>query len=233
MDRRDCIRLVTVPLTMAGLPGVLRAAGKTRTRDFGVGDFEAVVVDLPAEVSIESGDGPAVTVTAEPAVLEQVSVRSDGGTLTVSARGSFQTQEPIRVRIVSGPLRAVQALGSSFVTLNGAAQETFEGHAGGSAELVLNDLNLSALSVDLEGSASATASGRTGQLTVRQAGASLLEARELQADQANAVLSGSSEATVSVGRSLEVSVDGAAMLSYTGDPQVRSQIRGAASVEPL
>lgn len=228
--RRRWLRL-SAGLAGAGLlAGRLAQAAETRRQN--LQPFTRVAVALPAEITIEPGERAAAEITAEAAALEHIVIEQSGDELRVTSRGSFQTREPITVRVTApGPIEALDVTGAATVSFEGPAATRLAVSAADSAEVALEGLNLEALELDIGGSASVQAAGTTAQQQLRVSDAASFEGRQLMSTRSQVRLSGSAEAVIAVSDHLDARADGASVLVYSGDPKVQSDVRGAASIE--
>lgn len=216
----------------ASLPAA-RADAPVQTRSFAVGEFSGLRLTLGADYLLVPASRPSLEVSAEPAVLALIGAQLDGELLSVCARASFRTRQPLRVRIGYVRLERLALEGPSRLVASGLRGDRFALTTAGASELALEALDVSALSVEVRGSGSVRASGRCDEQRVAIDGSGSYDAQPLVCQRATIAAADAGEAVVTVRRSLDVSIRGAASVRYAGDPVVRRRIDGAGSLERL
>jgi hypothetical protein len=207
----------------------LAAGAASRTQD--VPAFTQVAVSLPAEVRIHQSGTSRVRITAEPAVQDKIEVGVSGGTLKVTTRGSFSTQQPLVIDIDTRELKRLEADDGSNVVVDSLKGDQLAVVTQGSGEVTLNKLNLRSLKLDSGGSGAITSSGRVAQQEVRISGSGEYRGEQMQSERASVNLTGAASAAVWATQSLKARVDGAGSIRYRGNPQIQQDIAGAGSIE--
>lgn len=202
---------------------LLTAAAPVEERGFMVSSFERLRVDGPFEVEVVAGP-PRAVATGGRAALDQVSVRTSGDTLIVSAgplawaNARGQTAAP-RLRISVPALRAA--------TLNGGARVKVTEMRGARVDLALSgagSLDVGAvcaedLVVSLTGNGAITLAGTAARARMRTSGAGSIDAATLTAGDANLTSDGSGSIRVNVRYSARASALGSGGIDITGKPE--------------
>lgn len=202
---------------------LLIAAAPVEERGFMVSSFERLRVDGPFEVEVVTGP-PRATASGSRVALDQVSVRTNGDTLIVSAgplawrSAKGQTALP-RLRISVPALRAA--------TLNGGARVRVAEVRGARADLVLSgagSLEVSTvraddLVVNLTGNGEMTLAGTAARARMRTSGAGSIDAAALTAGDANLTSDGSGSIRVNVRYTARASALGSGGIDITGKPE--------------
>lgn len=175
--------------------------------------FTAVTVTGPLRLVLEQAASESLEVTAEDNVLPlvQTEVRGDRLFLGLGAHTrSLAITREIVCRVRARQIREVAASGAARVEISGVEGEQ--------------------LSLTLSGAATAVARGNATRLKLDVSGASRLDAGALLSRDAGAAIDGASYALVRAADSLVVTVSGASVLEYLGDPVVTPVVSGASVV---
>jgi hypothetical protein len=200
-------------LALAGCGGGERI---TETRE--VAPFSRLQVSESVDVRVVPGDGRQVRVYAGENVIDRVLTASSGGVLEVDVRDRG-------IVIGSDPL------GDAAVEVQASALEGIE--IEGAGDVVLEGLDAQELELEVQGAGDIDASGTVDRLTATIEGAGNANLLDLRARTARVVVEGAGDAELNVSEELDVSVEGAADVSYTGDPRVRSDVSGAGEIRRI
>jgi len=194
----------------ANLSGTKGSGNVTReSRD--VTGFNSVDVSSVFQVEITAQKDFAVEIEADDNLLPLIKTAVAGGVLKISAEQKVSPSSPIRVHIYAPDI------------------ETLE--VSGAANVVLNDIDNQALSVDSSGASKIKITGETAKLTVDVSGASKVEAEDLNTEDADVDASGASHINVNVTGSLRADASGASRIVYSGKPKnLEKKTSGASSV---
>lgn len=214
-------------------PTTRAAKSRVETRKPQVGAFAQVFIDVPADVKIRLGSATAITLTAEPHVLDAIKVTVANNRLSIQSAGSFQTQRAIVIDITATMLEDLEAQGSCDVTVNGPIGSALALRAHDASNISLTGLNLSSLLADLQGSSEVQAAGSTTQLKLTATDASNFDGSELTSDSARLEVSGASEASIDVQKALTVIIDDAGSVFYSGSPNIDQTVSVAGTLETL
>ena len=223
--------------TLAGLAASLgprcSGAAQLASKELTLTDFNRVILDVPAEVQIVIADRNHARIEAEATVIDGIAFRSKDGTLRVWAAKTFETREPIVIRIDCRRLLALQARAPVDATLEGLHGDSFALSAGDSASVTLKSLNVGSLVAELGGSATVTVDGVAGSQKISIGGAATYDARNLRSDSVFVEARGSSDAFVHSRVSLDVVIRDAATVHYAGKPKLKQAIEAAGTLERM
>ena len=205
--------LLVVAIVLAGCGGGKRII---ETRD--IAPFSRLEVSDNVDVKVVPGDGRQVRVYAGENVIDRVVTESSGGVLEVRVRDRG-------IVIGSDPF------GDTEVEVQASALEGVD--VDGSGDVALEGLDAQELELALDGSADVDASGTVDRLTATIEGAGDANLLDLQARTARVVVEGSGDAELNVSDELDVSVEGAADVAYTGNPRVRSNVSDAGDLRRI
>ena len=195
-----------------------------------VHDFQAVSLDGVGTLVITQGETEALTIEAEPHVLERIETRVEDGTLFIRPDESFETDEPILYNLTVLQLNSIEVLGAGQVEAAAFTAEELVLRVSGSGRVYLDGLNVGVLDVAAGGSAELELAGVVDQQIVVLGGASHYAASNLESRVAAVTVEAAGEATVMVSEQLEADVSGAGRISYLGDPVVSQVVSGAGTL---
>lgn len=162
-------------------------------------------------VEVRVGAAPSLVIAADDNILPLIRSEVRNGTLKIESRGSYRIRGPIRVWITTPDLQSFKTMGSGDVTIQG--------------------VNNRRLALALHGSGDIRASGRTGHLDVDIYGSGNAQLAGLAANDADASVFGSGNASVRASGRLQVSVFGSGNVHYVGRPVgLRTQRMGSGQV---
>lgn len=173
--------------------------------------FTAIAV-AAGRVVVTRGSVESLEITAEDNILPLIESTVINGRLTLGLRsGSGATNvHGVEYRITMRDLREI--------------------HAGGASRIDANGIEASHLIVNLSGASTFSGSGSVNRMDLNLSGASRVQAPELTAHTATAMLSGASVALVRVTDSLVVHASGASVVEFLGDPAVEAETSGGSIV---
>ncbi|QNM95116.1 head GIN domain-containing protein [Chitinimonas koreensis] len=196
--------------SVGGVHGNGTIKSETRT----VAAVKKVQATGSVDVDIRIGSTPSLTVEADENLLSMIHTEQTGDTLTIRTEGSFSTNHPFKVTLVTPSVEALTHTGSGDVDLAGLA--------GGD------------LAVESTGSGDTRLGGKVGKLTLRLVGSGDLSGDGLMPSQAKVELMGSGD--VDLGRieveRFEVAVNGSGRVSANGTARTLSgKVMGSGDLE--
>jgi hypothetical protein len=178
------------------------------TRDLDWSGSDRVVVDLPANIHYQRGQGDRVTVTGDSAVVPLVEVDDNHIKLNCHMRRFGQRLD---------------------ITLPGRDFQTFT--INGSASLNLAGIDQPRLRVRVNGSGDVTAAGRTDELEYSMAGSGEGHFENLDAGRVSISVAGSGDADVSPRERLEVNIAGSGKVTLHSEPRrLETHIAGSGRI---
>lgn len=211
---------------------LLAAAAPAQERGFMVGSFERLRVDGPFEVEVVAGP-PRAVATGDRVALDQVTVRTSGDTLVVSAgplawAGRKGATLP-RLRVSVPALRGA--------TLSGGARVRVAEMRGGRVELMLTGagsldvggIKADDLVVNLTGTGAITLAGTAARARVRNYGAGSVDAAALTAGDANLTSESAGTIRIDARYTARATALGSGGISITGKPECI--LRGSGPIE--
>jgi hypothetical protein len=239
---------------MTGCYGVNWVTGSkdTETRAYDFTGFDRVEVSSAFKIEITRGDAYKVSVTANENLFEYIEVTKSNDTLRIRTRAFFSFHSSVFEASVTMPeLRAItvsSASGGKVIGMQSVKSLDIEVSGASRLELV----NVKAADIDAEVSGASRLNGSleaenadleasgasqidlTGQVNSAHlvaSGASSLRLPDFYILNADAVVSGASNANVTVNGRLDIEVSGASRLTYGGNPTLgRVEVSGASGL---
>jgi hypothetical protein len=186
-------------------------SGDIRTEKRNVGAFSSVDVSGAYEVEIVCQKQPSLEVEGDENILPLVQTYVENNTLYIMSERGFNVKKPIKVRVTTGNLEAINSSGASKITLDGVKNEQ--------------------LAIDANGASKINAAGETKNLQIDSSGASTVNVQDLRASRVKVSLSGAGHANVYASEEMNADVSGAASVTYYGEPKVvNKSVSGAGSI---
>jgi hypothetical protein len=207
------ILLVAATTIIAGCfrPGI-KGDGAIKTEDRTISDFSTLEIAGGYEIKWSSGK-PALSISTDQNLLPLIKTTVNGSTLTIDSEENLSPTKGVKITLTSASLADVQ--------LNGAIKFTATQLAGGDLKLEAN------------GASDISVGGSVTNFEATLSGASNLDAKSLQTQDATLSLNGASYGDVTVSGTLNASITGAGALTYSGNPKsVEKKISGAGTIRP-
>jgi hypothetical protein len=185
----------------------------TETRELAA--FDRLHIADGVDVEVVEGDGRHVRVYAGEKVIDRVLTTSSGGVLEIAIkdRGIVIGSDPlgdVRVEVAADALESVDV--------------------DGGGDVLVKDLDATALELDLEGTSDFDATGTVDRLTATIQGPVDADLSRLSVRVATVDVEGPGDAELNVSDRLDVTVQGPGDVSYRGDPVVESEVEGPGDV---
>jgi hypothetical protein len=201
---------------------LLTAAAPAQERGFMVGSFERLRVDGPFEVEVVTGP-PRAVATGDRVALDQVTVRTNGDTLVVSAgplawAGRKGMTLP-RLRVSVPALRGAALNGGARVRVTEMRGERVELLLTGAGSLDVGGIKADDLIVNLTGAGAITLAGTAARARVRNYGAGSIDAGALIAGDANLTSESSGDIRIQARYTARATALGSGGISIAGKPE--------------
>jgi hypothetical protein len=210
---RSTLRLVALGSILAGCTA---DSGPVRTESRTVETFHAIELRGAAEMQVEVGKGPALSITAGERVLQATSTQVRDGVLVVLVRergGWFQRGPSAKLIVQAPTLDSVQISGAG--------------------DFRLLDVSGPMLTIAIQGAGSLAANGAVGRLVASIDGAGSANLTRLVANDAQIAVNGAGSIEVNVTGTLDAEVNGVGSITYAGNPQkVVPSVHGVGSISP-
>jgi hypothetical protein len=228
-------------LTVGGLlacnvfPEVVTGSGVPGTEDRAVGAVNEVYLSGVGNLTIEQGDTPALSVTADDNLLPYLETETRGHKLTIRTKSGFEVRSktPIEYTLAIPNLEKLHLSGAGSAKAEKITGGKLEVHISGAGHATLREVTFQSLSLTLSGAGGATLGGSADKSTLKISGAGDIDASDLKAKAAEVRVSGAGTAKVWALDSLNARVSGAGDIKYRGSPKIEQKVSGAGSVKPI
>lgn len=202
------------------------------SRTYSIMDFDRIEAGDALIITIKQGTSFSIQADGDRRNLDDLMVYKNGSTLMLRyehyEKRNYNTSINITLPTLSGSdfSGAVNAQISGFTNIN-----QFDLALSG-ASLAQLDMEVTELNFVLSGASQLRLTGKGEALLGTLTGASLLSAFTYPSSQAKLIVSGASNAKVSVTQALEVNASGASLVLYRGNPQLKVEASGESIVKP-
>ena len=232
--------------------GFITGSGKLETSTFEYSDFTRLEVGSAFEVNVTRADSYSISITADDNLFAYIEVEKSGDTLKIGMKGLRAYRNTTQNATVSLPdLRGLNLSGAvrgrvsgfSFsrplsLGASGASNLTLDDLKAGNTEFeisgaskVSGSITMADGKLDLSGASQVELKGSAANISIEASGASGVKLDGLSVANANANLSGASNATVNASGRLDVDLSGASKFYYLGNPTLGDiNTSGASSI---
>jgi hypothetical protein len=227
--------LVGGGLLAASRPETIRGSGNPVSEDRAVGPVDEVIVSGAGNLTIASGDLPALTVTADDNLLPLIETETSGRQLHITTRSGYRLRPtaPLTYTLTVPSLAKLTVSGAVAVKVERLAGESLAVRLSGVADASFLDIGYRDLSLTLSGSGHASLSGAATKTTVRVSGSGDVDASGLRSLTGEAQVSGSGKVRVWATQSLNARVSGSGEVRYRGEPRLEKKVSGSGKVKPI
>jgi hypothetical protein len=189
----------------------IRGNGSVKTETREVAAFEAITCDGAYEVQIDCQQKQALTIETDENLLPLVKTEVHNNTLHIYTKGILFPTERIRVA----------------VSIPNIAEFTSNGSTNGD----INNINNSALDINIHGSGKLHMNGKSGRVNISTSGSSKIDATSLISENSDIQINGSGNIQVYATNSIDVQINGSGTVKYKGEPKnVNQQINGSGKI---
>ncbi len=194
-----------------------------------LGKVDEVSIAIPAQVSIQQGDSPALSIQAEENILAHMDIEAKGDELRIRAKKGFDLEpsEPIKVQITLTGLEELSLAGSGDAKVAAFAGKTLDLSVAGSGDIVMAGAEYKELDVNVAGSGDVRIDdGSANSMDISIAGSGSLTSA-VKAAKVEVSIAGSGDVAVHAADELEVSIAGSGNVDYYGSPKLSQSILGS------
>ncbi|MBK8302740.1 MAG: DUF2807 domain-containing protein [Chloracidobacterium sp.] len=191
----------------------VKGSGNMSAEDRSISGFHGIDVGGVYQVEITAQKEYSVRIEADDNLLPLIQTEVNDGILKIESERRISPKSKIRIIIGAPNIDKLEVSGVANVTLN--------------------DLKNSDLTIDSSGASKIKLTGETAKLTVDVSGATKIDAETLTAGNANIEASGACNVTVNVSGELRADASGASRIIYGGSPtNIIKDTSGASKVSP-
>lgn len=211
--------LLAIILTLIAYPALGVTSGctegdgniKTETRD--LPSFVGIAVDGAFDVRVTCGRKQLVQITADANLLPLITTRVNTNILTIDTNRSICTKSDLLITVALPDIEQATVSGASEMTITRIDNRKFDLKSDGAGDISI--------------------SGKTGLFSASLTGSTDLKARQLIAETVQISIHDAGEGTVYATQKLDAAVNGAASVTYFGNPKtVMKQADDAGEIVP-
>jgi hypothetical protein len=213
-------------------PDGLTGSGKLTSRTIDLSGVTSVVAGADFLVHVKTGAPAQAKVTMDDNLVDRIEAAVSGHELRLGLKpGSNVRNATLRAEVTVSRLERLAANGASHATLDSTVTGPALRLVAEGAGQIIGPVQVDRLEASESGASVLNLSGRAGSLHLESVGTSQLHGSELAVDNLDAALSGVSQATVTVNKTLAVTADGVSVLRYRGNPSItRQETSGVSSI---
>ncbi|MEM1282336.1 MAG: head GIN domain-containing protein [Chlamydiota bacterium] len=179
-------------------------------------------------------DDEIVKVQAEKNLFPHIYTEVSNDTLHVYLSKNIKPSKKINIYLGAKKLSEITTTGTVILTSEGGFKaDSLKIHANGISQISILRLVCNHLHVDIDGSSTVNLKGSALEQEVSMKGASVYKALGLLTDLTTISISGAGKAWVNAKERLNLSLQGAAYLGFSGDPEIQKSITGVGRLEQL
>lgn len=207
----------------------VRGKGSITTEGRTLQQFDKVIINIPADVTIEVGKPHALEVSARGNLMEYIKTEVTSNTLRVYNDGIIFYNSDIDIIIQVPSLTALELKGAADARTVGDIKGTdFKLQVLGASEIDIDEMHVDNLDVKLSGASELRINrGTVGKAKYKVTGAGEIKADGVETKEVTARVSGAGEMSLFVTDKLDADITGAGEIDYRGHPQITSNITGA------
>lgn len=204
--------------------------GTPETQQRNPGEFNTIVLDLAADVTILKGDSFAILIHAQGNLLEKITTKVSGGTLRIDSKGCIETNERIKITAWLPELEEVEVSGSGNVMVPDTFQvKNLELGIKGSGDITGKFIAAKVVS-DIAGSGDINLTGSANKHVIDIMGSGNVNAIDFPCNASDVSVNGSGDVFVYAIQNLDIAINGSGTVHYKGKPQVNSNVNGSGKV---
>jgi len=192
--------------SLTGTAGSGAVVSETRQAE----PFSRIEAGYGIGVDVQVGPAPSIKVEAQQNLLPIIETAVSGDTLKIRGTKEFESSSTPRVVVTTPTLDGISLNGGSEGKLDGLANDAFDVELGGGAVL--------------------TATGSSGDVSIKGSGGSTAELKALAAKSVTVDLSGGTVAHISASDAVKGGVSGGAHVVVAGDAAVDVSASGGGEV---
>ncbi|OAB78158.1 head GIN domain-containing protein [Cochleicola gelatinilyticus] len=214
----------------------VKGDGNVITKTITTQEYDVVDVTGSMDVTLITGTEGSVKVTTDSNLHEYITVATKGKTLYIKIENgiSIRSQKGIKVTIPFTDLSGLDLVGSGTIeSVAAISSENFEAQITGSGGIKVT-INTQNFDAKVTGSGDLKVNGNVQNLEVKVTGSGTFNGKELIAENTEAYVSGSGEASVVANSSLKARVNGSGDITYSGAANKNdTKVLGSGSIKSM
>ncbi|MDX1613016.1 MAG: DUF2807 domain-containing protein [Candidatus Promineifilaceae bacterium] len=208
-----------------------------------VGDFQRLVLRHLGRLTLAPGPTAELMVAASAELFPKIQTEVRGDTLyleigrswleRVLARQTVDLRGAVHYQITVPRLHELAVVGRGQVDGRLPPADAFTLRSSGSATIALTDVNVDALTVELNGQADVALDGQVDEQALDIRGTGVVTTASLTSRIARVNVSGQAEVNLWVTEALQATITGMGRVRYRGQPTVQQNISGMGDVQAM
>ena len=205
-------------------------------------EFTGVKFEGFGKVVITQGETCALTVAADPDLLDNITVSVEADTLFIKYDAEFKNwdllksladKKPIQYKLSIKQLSKLALAGVGDLRAEHLEGDSLDIDHQGAGKIHFADLHYTSLNAVLGGLGEIVLSGEIQTQVANLSGAGQYQAKDLRSQSADVLVSGAGEAQVWAEETLNAQVTGIGSIKYRGTPALQESGSDMGSIEPL
>ncbi len=214
--------------------GGVSGTGPVKTETRNISNFNAINLELPADVEVTIGEQFFVEVSTQENLLPLLKTSVENGVLKIYADENIRSSEEMTIRITAPAFEKFAVSGSGTIRVGNTIQaEKMTLKVAGSGDIFCKQSEFGTLQTSIAGSGTIELGGNANDMTADISGSGDIKAKKLITNNLNVSISGSGTVTADVTTALDASISGSGDVFYAGSPSVQTSVNGSGSVKKL
>lgn len=228
--KNNALILLTLLLWLCACRGPLKGEGPAVEERRSISKCSKLILSLDADVEYRVSDSAGLLLIAPANFMSEIKTESGSDKLHIRNNRTLDNVEKIRIILYSPSFEIIEINGSGKIITAGAIHSdklSLRINGSGDFNASLYGKNMSTA---INGSGKVVLSGKTQFHEVEINGSGDLLADSLVVDNYNLSLRGSGDASIQAISKLNAEVIGSGTITYSGQPEVKTQITGSGDV---
>ena len=206
-------------------------SGKIQTQTTELSEFDALEINVPANIYIRQADKYSVEINTNENLIELIETDVRRGTLKINSKKCINKFDKFDIHISVKDLEEIEMNGSGKISNTGVIKvKKLEVSLTGSGKIELN-INVDKLISELTGSGEIKYQGNAEKHDAEITGSGDIKAYKLNTEDADIEISGSGSCKVKVSDNLDAEITGSGNVYYKGNLQkLDSNITGSGKI---
>lgn len=219
-----------LPLLLSCSRICTEGTGAAQTEKRNLEQYDAISLDIPAEVTLMRGDSFSLIITAPENLLEKIQTRIKGSKLIIDSEGCIKSDQKIKITARLQELTDITIQGSGDIMI----PDTFPVKdltlkINGSGDVNGNFMASHIESV-ISGSGNITLSGSANSHNIKIDGSGNVKAGTLPCNTSEIHINGSGDIFTYVIEKLKIKLNGSGSVHFKGKPAITTSINGSGKV---
>lgn len=214
---------------------IQRGSGNVIEESRQVSSFNKVELDGFGEIIITQGSKESLTIEAEDNLIPFITTNIKGNNLEIGYKRGINVTptKTVRFYLDVKDIHSLSLNGGGSIRSDRLKADTLEVELNGGGDIEIDDLETDSLIVNFSGAGGFTASGYAKRQKIDFNGAGGYNAEDLLSQDVVITIDGVGKATLWAEKTLDMTINGAGIVSYYGEPKVVQHTSGVGNVNSL